>query len=176
MKKIKTIIHGLILTVLIVFSAFSKDRPDRMKLNVVSPHSDYLILFEASRWVAKRSRKIKTVDRKWSMKQDCLSCHDGAIGRDVFSYFLFEKGYEQMNGGSKRSAVNRTINHDHPVGVDYYSAYLRDPRHYVAPEMLNSEILLQDGKVTCVSCHRADGTVRIDGNAKSRLCLACHKK
>ena len=92
-------------------------------------------------------------------------------------------------------------NVDHPVGMDYASYAHKDPAVYVPPEQLDKRIILENGEVTCLSCHETklqshleqdflpslaqqntiDGeqictaTNRLTtGTNRTQLCLSCH--
>ncbi len=88
--------------------------------------------------------------------RNCLSCHDGTIARDV--------GREEHEG--------------HPVGIAYRNSS-PDREMQVRPvQMLDSRIMLFDGRIGCNSCHNPYSTEKsrlIMSNQGSRLCLSCHR-
>ncbi len=43
---------------------------------------------------------------------------------------------------------------DHPIGMDYDRYANKSPATYVTPTHMDKRIVLEDGKVTCVSCHQ----------------------
>lgn len=106
----------------------------------------------------------------------CLRCHDGTIARDAF-------------GGAERERyVNRehpglfTAGHgtsEHPVGVDYPRV---DRGYRPAPSVTaTGAVLLPGGKVECSSCHDPHNMsdqkyMLVMSNARSALCLTCHRK
>lgn len=93
---------------------------------------------------------------------ECLSCHDGSISK--FPRVEVKQGVWQHGIGIS-----------HPVGVEY-------PRgeDFKFADSLPKEVRLFDGKIGCLSCHEIYNSkvknMLAMSNAKSRLCLACHKK
>ena len=81
-------------------------------------------------------------DATAATSQQCMACHDGSGGTAIA---LKDAGSAMRYSG--------THNVDHPVGMDYASYAYRFPVEYVAPERLDQRILLEDGRVTCLSCH-----------------------
>jgi hypothetical protein len=116
----------------------------------------------------------------------CISCHDGAIGSDV--------SVESVS--SKRGAGMSAIAKDHPVGMNYNESYTRKMGGLVSQQSLPAEIVLVNGQVTCLSCHKIKESVRrfVDSNNGSmqssvgctsskeitvarwqhNLCVSCH--
>jgi predicted CXXCH cytochrome family protein len=103
----------------------------------------------------------------------CLSCHDGVMAPDVFSFAHAMKsatplGTSWIGSGSLTS---------HPIGVKYP---LANPTYNPeAAVTADGRIKLPNGRVQCISCHDAHNTHRIRGmlvnsNDGSRLCLSCH--
>jgi hypothetical protein len=82
----------------------------------------------------------------------CVSCHDGTIDHKI-----------GLNGPRG----------EHPMGMDYFDAYNREPAKYVSP--YNNPIKLEDRKVGCVSCHAIHENTGHIANARPRNCLICHK-
>ena len=72
----------------------------------------------------------------------------------------------------------------HPVGMRYASYASKDPGLYVALEQLDERIILEDGEVTCLSCHAtksqahasvpptAAGKNTIDSIGRHQVCTA----
>lgn len=85
---------------------------------------------------------------------ECLACHDGGIASAT--HFT--------------AAADRRPMNSHPVGVPYPS------RSQFAPIPSDSNIILIDGRVSCVTCHDmvADGYHLAIENDHSRLCFSCH--
>ncbi len=104
----------------------------------------------------------------------CLSCHDGVMASDVFSFAHATQspvplGTSWIGTGSLSS---------HPVGVRY--PLTQDTYHPASAVTSDGRIRLPDGRVQCVSCHDPHNTHRVRGmlvrsNDGSRLCLACHR-
>lgn len=103
----------------------------------------------------------------------CLSCHDGVMASDVFSYAHATRsptplGTSWIGSGSLTS---------HPIGVKYPAA---DPTYNAAAAVTaDGRIKLPNGRVQCISCHDPHNTHRVRGmlvnsNEGSRLCLSCH--
>jgi hypothetical protein len=112
----------------------------------------------------------------------CLECHDGSVG-----------GHVAVKSAAEPLRFDRLANADHPVGMRYDDYYRRQPTRYRSRALLDPDIVLVDGVVTCVSCHRLTtdpGTrpgKREDGLASRaicpasseltvarNLCMACH--
>jgi predicted CXXCH cytochrome family protein len=108
----------------------------------------------------------------------CLRCHDGTIASDAVGGVQPERDRfaNKRNPGLYSAGMERA---DHPVGVRY-PAMDRSfrPRSFVESEGV---VLLPAGRVECTSCHdphNADdtGQMLVKSNARSALCLTCHKK
>ncbi|HLP78018.1 MAG TPA: hypothetical protein VK327_14000 [Candidatus Paceibacterota bacterium] len=95
----------------------------------------------------------------------CLSCHDGMIATDITP---------------SSPAYDRTDSlHNHPVRISYAQACFRDPSGFILPSMLDKRVKLVDGEVQCVSCHAVSSNgswTTVKSNARSALCLSCHRK
>jgi predicted CXXCH cytochrome family protein len=105
------------------------------------------------------------------LSRQCLSCHDGSIGRDASVRVGRWKHDFPLVGADPRGT--------HPVGVSYLRARRRDMRALKPLSQLNSAVKLINGTVGCTSCHnpysRAPGQL-VMSNEGSRLCLSCHDK
>ena len=103
------------------------------------------------------------------ISMECLACHDGVLAR--------EAKHRVFNGNWQRVKSIETILGAHPIGMDYDQYRWR--KEYVPVEMLPADMVLMNGKVTCVTCHNLLGKTRkylaVD-NDKSRLCFSCHIK
>ncbi|MGD8589331.1 MAG: hypothetical protein PVG22_10930 [Chromatiales bacterium] len=123
--------------------------------------------------------------------QQCMACHDGSGGQAI-----------ALKHAESAMRYNGIHNVDHPVGMDYASYASRSPVEYVAPERLDRRIVLENGQVTCLSCHetkspeqleqenpieanhrvagldveqRCSATDRLTtGTHRTTLCLSCH--
>ncbi|MDJ0805890.1 MAG: hypothetical protein QNJ78_03565 [Gammaproteobacteria bacterium] len=72
----------------------------------------------------------------------CMGCHDGSKARVV----------ELKHAASDMQFTGHgSVNH--PVGMSYQIYANRDPVSFVSPGDLDSRIILEDGEVTCLSCH-----------------------
>lgn len=104
----------------------------------------------------------------------CLSCHDGVVARDVYSYAHAVRGPAKV-GGSWIGTGSLT---SHPVGVEY--PVIESTYNPAAAVTAGGRIKLPGGRVQCISCHDPHNSHRIGGmlvdrNDGSRLCLSCHR-
>lgn len=93
--------------------------------------------------------------------RQCLGCHDGSVGVHA------DVGLADPLGGS------------HPVDLDYEAVRLSKASTLVPAALLPAAIALDDGKVTCTSCH--DGASAEPHRTsltmeRSALCQACHAR
>ncbi len=117
----------------------------------------------------------------------CLQCHDGSNAKDV----KIKHADTAMRFTSHGSS-------NHPIGMSYDSYARRSPASYVDPAKLDSRIKLENGQVTCISCHEVKqaNSRNVDvalvnnlnvmtntctstktlttGPNQTRLCLSCH--
>jgi hypothetical protein len=119
-----------------------------------------------------------------SQASSCMQCHNGSAGPRI-----------NMKHAGTAMAFRGQLNIDHPVGMDYNRYAYKSPDTYVLPVRMDSRILFEDGKVTCVSCHRtkretaavADmvqtqisgqqcnvDTGYTTGPNRTQLCMSCH--
>jgi hypothetical protein len=124
--------------------------------------------------------------------QGCMRCHDGSRAGHIT--------VKDANAPMQFSSSGLQVNH--PVGMNYDEFATTKAGNYTPRFSLDSNIILVDGKVTCVSCHRLKETeesdnffeARWDENRSARegtencsstrdltvgpretdLCLACH--
>lgn len=104
----------------------------------------------------------------------CLSCHDGTIAQAV------EAGnsglsLEGRSGRSASTSLSTNINNNHRVGMEYPVSR----PGYVPRAQLDERLKLEDGLVTCLTCHTGNENTRSRlsiSNTVSRLCLSCHIK
>jgi len=95
----------------------------------------------------------------------CRSCHDGSAAPSrLGSRYANREDRLQCDGLPGR----------HPVEVPYPV----DRREYQAVQALPPAMLLNEGRVTCVTCHRIDSETHelVVSNRRSALCLTCHRK
>ncbi|HHJ15253.1 MAG TPA: hypothetical protein ENJ80_00990 [Gammaproteobacteria bacterium] len=117
-----------------------------------------------------------------SQSRTCMQCHNGSGGPHI----------NMKPAGSPMQFSGMSI--DHPVGMDYNQYAYKHPESYVRPARMDTRILFEDGKVTCVSCHQTEtspaalpGIAQADtphcnvgtgyttgSNNRTRLCLGCH--
>jgi len=103
----------------------------------------------------------------------CLSCHDGVVAPDVFSFAhavaaATPLGTSWIGSGTLTS---------HPIGVEY--PLVSGTYNSISAVTADGRIKLPNGRVQCISCHDPHNTHRIRGmlvgsNEGSRLCLSCH--
>lgn len=106
----------------------------------------------------------------------CLRCHDGTIATASLG------GVRSDRFANKQNPAMFTTGHDttdHPVGVEY-PQFDRGFRP-ITSVLATGTVTLPNGKVDCVSCHDPhDQTgqphMLVMGNARSALCLTCHRK
>lgn len=93
----------------------------------------------------------KPLDRRRTPSSACLECHDGS------------------------KALQARTGHKYDVEYARPASDLR-----VDPEKFNANVVLADGKVTCLTCHDPASTLPghlagpTSGDVDKRLCVACH--
>ncbi|MDH5432886.1 MAG: hypothetical protein OEY19_03010 [Gammaproteobacteria bacterium] len=119
-----------------------------------------------------------------SVSSSCMQCHSGKKARSI-----------SLKHAQAKMSFSGFGNGDHPVGMNYDEYARNKPRHYVPSSRLDSRIVLENGQVTCVSCHQIKpefnnqhannlplGTVESCGSTKTLttesnqtgLCMSCH--
>ena len=114
----------------------------------------------------------------------CMQCHNGSSAKSVSIKHADTAMVFSSHGSS-----------NHPVGMFYAGYAQRSPASYVAAASLDSRIKLENGQVTCVSCHqtkshntevtmlneqkqvfdKCDSTKALTtGSSQTRLCMSCH--
>ncbi len=114
----------------------------------------------------------------------CMQCHDGSRAGRV---------HLKAAGGGVQYRGQMIVGH--PVGMEYRRFASRNPGVFVRPEKLDKRVVLENGDVTCLSCHRARprasspqttaslgpdrGACTADtgyttGTTQTSLCMACH--
>jgi len=106
----------------------------------------------------------------------CLRCHDGTIARDTIGSATGERFANKEHRGLFEAGHETS---EHPVGVEY-------PLHEkgykpMVTVLAKGTVALPDGKVECISCHDPHDMsglkyMLVDTNARSKLCLTCHRK
>jgi predicted CXXCH cytochrome family protein len=98
------------------------------------------------------------VDRERASSTSCVACHDGTLGPGI--------EFQMRADGQGMS---------HPVEVDYWSAYAKQPQLYTPPGALPPETPLVGGKVACTSCHDPRSPDKNHVAQTARLCESCHR-
>lgn len=100
-----------------------------------------------------------------NMSMECISCHDGNLGRTV-TYKVVGKGIWSHNDNS------------HPIGVNYNESRMRKGDLISRPN-IDKRIRFFNGRIGCGTCHDMYSKIPgqlVMGNEGSRLCLSCHEK
>lgn len=141
--------------------------------------------------IVGKEKDITKAPEQWEnmpldyVTKDCLSCHSGELASDVHA--------PRIGAGFRQKS-------NHPIGMMYESSAMKKPMEYVPLSQLNRNIILENGRVTCISCHllkkpgQNNGqmaqsepggdislrctstkylTVSYEG---SNLCISCHRK
>lgn len=99
------------------------------------------------------------------ISMECITCHDGTLAGSI-----------HYKVSSESSSIG-TINGSHPVGTDY-TRYI-SKREYVPSYDLPRNMILMNGKISCVTCHdmlsRNQAYLVVDMTS-SNLCFSCHRK
>jgi len=99
------------------------------------------------------------------ISMECITCHDGTMAGSI-----------HYKVSSESSSIG-TINGSHPVGTDY-TRYI-SKREYVPSYNLPRNMILMNGKISCVTCHdmlsRNQAYLVVDMTS-SNLCFSCHRK
>lgn len=106
----------------------------------------------------------------------CLRCHDGTIAMDAIAPVkTIRRPVSHLNPSSFSTGHGKG---NHPVGVEY-PAFDRgyEPSNLV----IANRVVLPDGRVECISCHdphnmMGERAMLVRSNARSALCLTCHRK
>jgi predicted CXXCH cytochrome family protein len=105
----------------------------------------------------------------------CLRCHDGTIASNTAPRAEKRRPVNRRHPGAFTSAHETS---EHPVGVRYPQF---GKGYKPASTVLAKGLPLPEGRVECVSCHDPHNEAGVEhmlvtSNARSRLCLTCHKK
>ncbi|MBI2787399.1 MAG: hypothetical protein HYX59_01840 [Elusimicrobia bacterium] len=99
----------------------------------------------------------------------CMSCHDGTIAS-------VSSAHTVASGDARRPFQSIDMRASHPVGGDYMAAVRSDPDSYNDPVM-NNRIVLEDGKVGCISCHATHDLSAVSAsNVRHEVCIECHRR
>jgi hypothetical protein len=90
--------------------------------------------------------------------QTCIECHN----RAETSHFTVKHADTPLQFSNSGMQVN------HPVGMNYEFYATKKAHKYIPRLSLDSNIILVDGKVTCVSCHQLKNVERVDSFVASR--------
>ncbi len=106
----------------------------------------------------------------------CLRCHDGTIAKDATGAVSKERFGHRQHPGRFTTGHGRT---DHPVGVDYPK--IAKGYRPLTSVLSGWKVTLPGGKVECSSCHDPHNEsgrkhMLVMTNARSALCLKCHRK
>ncbi len=96
----------------------------------------------------------------------CLSCHDGMIASD-----------SSVSGPIEFSISRRPIGNSHPVDINYKESYLNKSFKLESPFQLDPKIKLDNGKISCLTCHDENSDKKhylVVDNRGSKLCFSCH--
>ena len=106
----------------------------------------------------------------------CLRCHDGIIASERTAAAREKRVTHKQNPALFSSGHESS---EHPVGIEYpqFDKGYRPMISVVA----SGTVTLPDRKVECVSCHdphdqSGQPYMLVTSNARSALCLTCHKK
>lgn len=106
----------------------------------------------------------------------CLRCHDGTLAPEAITGVAGDRFRNKHHPGLFGASHGTS---DHPVGVPYpqFDKGFRP----MASVLASGQVRLPDGKVECVSCHdphnqAGEEKMLVRSNARSALCLTCHKK
>ena len=108
-----------------------------------------------------------------SVSAECLSCHDGSMGKAAPVKAGLWQHSDPLMGLGPQSYTGV-----HPVGIDYEESRM-DHDDLKPSSMIPKKIKLVNGKVSCISCHDPYSNNRaqlISTNRNGELCLGCHDK
>lgn len=110
----------------------------------------------------------------------CLRCHDGTVARDTFGRGTagvpHPRFVNSLHPGFHAAGLDAS---NHPVGVPY-PQFDEDYRP-ITFVTARGQVVLPAGRVECVSCHDPHNMAGLPymlvvSNARSALCLTCHRK
>lgn len=93
---------------------------------------------------------------------ECMGCHDERVTAPNLRVTLTDGLIRHQSGTN------------HPVGVDYQQVASHARQDYRAIQRVPPEVTLPDGKISCISCHRAYSQKHGAIVAVKNLCSSCH--
>lgn len=120
-----------------------------------------------------------------SQAEACMQCHNGTHGQKI----------HMKHADSPVRQDGYPLRANHPVGMEYRRYAEKNFQSFIAPDELNQLIVLEDGNVTCISCHQTktdpvavsgEKSIQIDsqycnvgtgyttGTSQTQLCMSCH--
>lgn len=106
----------------------------------------------------------------------CIRCHDGTIAKDFTPTPLQGRVVNINNPGIFGTGHGSS---NHPVGVKF--PLLNRGFKAASAVTASGRVVLPAGKVECISCHDPHNQsglphMLVTTNARSNLCLSCHRK
>lgn len=106
----------------------------------------------------------------------CIRCHDGTVAKDFTPTPLRGRIINIQNPSIFSTGHGSS---DHPVGIKYPM----NNRGYNSASSVTARgtVVLPNGRVECISCHDPHDQaglpyMLVTTNARSNLCLTCHRK
>lgn len=112
----------------------------------------------------------------------CLSCHDGTIapGKVLSKETEIDFGMSKRTLKNSKSNLTTDLSDDHLISFTYDASLAMTDGQLKDPNLLNSNVKLEDGKLQCTSCHNPHKNTYekflVESNRYSELCLNCHDK
>ena len=116
----------------------------------------------------------------------CLRCHDGTIATETITAVKASRRLQpaRITARARTRGLSSTFGtghgrSDHPVGVDY--PQFDKGYRPITSVLASSTVMLPNSRVECISCHdphnqSGEEHMLVTSNARSALCLTCHKK
>lgn len=106
----------------------------------------------------------------------CVRCHDGTLAPETITGVKGDRFKNKHHPGFFGAGHDTS---DHPVGI----AYPQFDKGFqpMSSVLASGQVRLPNGRVECVSCHdphnqAGEEKMLVRNNARSALCLTCHKK
>ena len=170
MKNIRHWLHGFIFVALGFFQ----------ELAVASDFADAF-----NEFILGSDANSTTIDNlliNSTQSQKCMQCHDGSSAKAIV-----------LKNAEAPLQISGHRNVNHPVGLNYSLYANKSPASYVSRQNLDVRIQLENGNITCVSCHEiraveqqvnasADISIQVCGATgeltigmeRGGLCMSCH--